>query len=194
MSLARRVAAHLRNPDRFFIVCVSRLPSTGEVVIGALTIRSAEDADATSIWRVHTAAIQETCGRHYPQEVIAAWVERLKPESYGGVLRRGGVVVAEDGTRVVGFGQIDLATGEIQAVYVSPDTQGRGVGAALLAHLEQLAGSQGLSRITLKATLNAEYFYAARGWRTTGRDLHKITQQIGLKCIAMEKELDQARA
>ena len=160
----------------------------------AMTIRSAEDADATAIWRVHTTAIQETCGRHYPQEVIAAWVERLKPESYGGALRRGGVVVAEDGTRVSGFGQIDLATGEIQAVYVSPDVQGRGVGAALLAHLERLAGGQGLSRITLKATLNAEDFYTARGWRTIGRDLHKITQQIGLQCIAMEKDLGPAEA
>ncbi len=154
-----------------------------------LSIRVAVDDDATAIWRVHTAAIRRTCAGHYPPEVIAAWVERLKPESYRGVLRRGGVVIAEDDAQVVGFGQIDLPNGEIQAVYVAPEAQGQGVGAALLAHLEQLASGQGTSRLTLKATINAECFYAARGWRTIGRDVHKITQQVGLKCIAMEKQL-----
>jgi putative acetyltransferase len=158
-------------------------------LIATLSIRVAVDDDATAIWRVHSAAIRETCAGHYPPGVIAAWVERLKPESYRGVLRRGGVVIAEDNARVVGFGQIDLPNGEIQAVYVSPDVQGQGVGAALLAHLEELAGRQGMSRVTLKATINAECFYAAHGWRTTGRDVHKITQQVGLKCIAMEKHL-----
>ncbi len=163
-------------------------------MIAALTIRSAVDADAAAIWEVHSAAIERTCGRHYPTHVIGAWLERLKPESYAGVLRRGGVVVAEENGRVVGFGQIDLANREIQAVYVSPDAQGRGVGAALLARLEEIALREGLSQLTLKATLNAESFYAAHGWRTIARDLHKITQQIGLKCIAMEKQFDRESA
>ncbi len=160
----------------------------------ALTIRLADDADATAIWRIHSAAIRETCARRYAPEVIAAWVERLKPESYAGVLRRGGVVIAEDAGGPIGFGQIDLANAEIQAVYVAPGAQRLGVGAALLEHLEDLARDRGLVRITLKATLNAEAFYAARGWRTTGRDLHKITQQVGLQCIAMEKRLSVCRA
>ncbi len=158
---------------------------------GTLAIRPAADDDVDAIWRVHTTAIEATCAGHYPPEVIAEWIARLKPESYRGVVKRGGVVVAESGSQAVGFAQIDLPHGEIQAVYVSPDAQCHGVGAALLAHLEGLAAAQGLSRVTLKSTLNAERFYASHGWRTIGRDLHKITQQIGLKCIAMEKRLHE---
>jgi len=154
-----------------------------------LTIRTARDGDVGAIWRVHTRAIEGTCAGHYPDEVIAAWVERLKPDSYLGVVKRGIVVIADDGFDIVGFGQLDLPNGEIQAVYVSPDAQGRGVGDALLAHLERLACREGTARLTLKATLNAEAFYAARGWRTVGRDVHKITQRISLACVAMEKTL-----
>lgn len=156
---------------------------------GILTIRPAVDSDVHGIWSVHAAAIATTCAGHYAPEVIEAWIERLKPESYRGVVRRGGVVVAEYESGTVGFGQIDVANAEIQAVYVSPDAQGHGVGAALLAHLENLAEREGLRHLTLKATINAEPFYLARGWRSLGCDLHKITQEIGLHCVAMEKHL-----
>ncbi len=154
-----------------------------------VTIRTADERDLDAIWRVHAAAIERTCAAHYPAEVIDAWVERLKPESYRGVVRRGVVVIAEEDGKVVGFGQLDLPAGEVQAVYVSPDAQSGGVGGALLAYLEDAAARAGVTVATLKATLNAESFYAERGWRATGRHLNKITQRIGLTCIAMEKRL-----
>lgn len=159
-----------------------------------LIIRPAVASDVDAIWRVHTTAIEATCAGHYGKDVIAAWIERLKPESYRSVVARGGVVVAEYESQAVGFGQIDVATGEIQAVYVAPDAQCQGVGAAVLAHLEALATREGISRITLKATINAEAFYASRGWRSVGRALNKITQEIGLTCIAMEKQLPRGQA
>lgn len=153
------------------------------------TIRTAGDADLEAIWRVHRTAIEQTCATRYGPDVISAWVERLKPESYRGVVQRGIVVIAEDHDETIGFGQLDLAAGEIQAVYVFPGAQGRGVGAALLAHLEHVALTHGLCDITLQATLNAETFYAAHGWQTTGRDVRKITEQVSLACVAMEKSL-----
>jgi len=154
-----------------------------------VTIRTAGGADLDAIWRVHRTAIEQTCASRYGPDVISAWVERLRPESYRGVVQRGIVVVAEDNGKAVGFGQLDVAAGEIQAVYVLPGAQGRGIGAALLAHLEVLARAQGLANVTLHATLNAEAFYGAHGWRTTGRDVRKITEQISLACVAMEKSL-----
>ena len=82
------------------------------------TIRTAGDADLEAIWRVHRTAIEQTCATRYGPDVISAWVERLKPESYRGVVERGIVVIAEDNGATIGFGQLDLAAGEIQAVYV----------------------------------------------------------------------------
>ncbi len=153
------------------------------------TIRTAGETDLEAIWRVHKAAIEETCATRYGSDVIGAWVERLKPEGYRGVVQRGIVVIAEDDGTAIGFGQLDIAAGEIQAVYVLPIAQGRGVGAALLAHLEEVAMTHGHSRLTLQATLNAEAFYAAHGWRMTGHDVRKITQDVSLRCVSMEKVL-----
>ncbi len=154
-----------------------------------LTIRAATESDIPAIWGVHSSAISGTCQTHYSDEVIRAWVERLKPESYRAVVKRAMVLLAEDADRPVGFGQIDLAKAEIQAVYVEPAAQSRGVGATLLKALEEVAVQHRLPRITLKATLNAEQFYAARGWRTTAHEVNKITEQIGVECVEMEKVL-----
>lgn len=159
-----------------------------------VTIRTADERDLDAIWRVHAAAIERTCAGHYSDRVIRAWVERLRPESYRGVVRRGAIVIAEHDGTVVGFGQLDLPAGEIQAVYVSPEAQSAGVGGALLAYLEDAALRAGVAVATLKSTLNAEPFYAARGWRATGCAVHKITQQVSLTCVAMEKTLKRPRA
>lgn len=157
-----------------------------------LIVRPASEGDLHAIWHVHTRAIATTCRSHYADAVIAAWVERLKPESYRSVLKRAMVFLAEDESGVVGFGQIDLAAAEVQAVYVLPDAQGRGIGAVLLARLEAAAAEGGLSHITLKATLNAEPFYRAHGWHATSNDVHKITEQIAVACVSMEKPIAAA--
>lgn len=155
----------------------------------ALTIRQASEHDIDAIWRVHSRAVGTTCRSHYPGSVIDAWVARLKPESYRAVVRRAVVLVAELEGEIIGFSQIDIKEAEIQAVYVLPGMEGRGFGAALLAEAESRAVAAGLTRLTLKATLNAEDFYAKRGWRPVTHDVHKITEEISLTCVAMAKDL-----
>ena len=155
----------------------------------APTIRSASESDIDAIWRVHTRAVAETCRTRYDAEVIDAWVQRLKPESYKAVLRRATVLVAEAEGLVVGFSQVHLDLAEVQAVYVLPETEGRGIGSMLLAAVEEAAAAHGLTRLTLKATLNAEAFYRRHGWHSLRRDIHKMTEQVALIVVAMEKAI-----
>jgi putative acetyltransferase len=49
--------------------------------------------------------------------------------------------------------------GEVKRMYVKPDAQGRGVGGAILARIEQLARDEGLTRLVLETGSN---FDAAR--------------------------------
>ena len=75
------------------------------------------------------------------------------------------------------------------AVYVLPEAEGKGVGSILLAAVERAAALRGLTHLTLKATLNAEPFYSRRGWHALGHRTHKITEQIALTAVAMEKTI-----
>ena len=49
--------------------------------------------------------------------------------------------------------------GEVKRMYVKPEAQGRGVGGAILARIEQLAREEGFSRLVLETGSN---FDAAR--------------------------------
>lgn len=81
-----------------------------------ITIRRARQADSKGIWLVHTQAIREICKSHYTPEEIEAWAGRLYPDSYQGIIKSREFFVAEDQGRIVGFGQLCLMSGEVEAV------------------------------------------------------------------------------
>ena len=154
-----------------------------------MRIRQAGHDDREAIWRIHTAAVRVLCAGWYSGEQIGVWTERLAPASYHQALERCEIVVAERDGELVGFGQIDLMRAEIEAVYVVPAAVRSGVGSALLTHLEAVARDHGLQRLALCASLNAETFYARRGYRARGRENRPLTTAMAVDCIRMDKVL-----
>lgn len=154
-----------------------------------MTIRPARDSDAPALWHVHSVSVQTLCAGWYSEEEITVWVGRLVADAYQSAIRAHLMVVAEDDGDVVGFGELDLARGEVVAVYVRPQAAGAGVGSALLSHLEHAARTHGLSRLTLCASLNAEKFYAHRGWHAGVREKHRLTNAVAVDCVRMDKAL-----
>jgi GNAT superfamily N-acetyltransferase len=152
-------------------------------------IRRADPADRESIWKVHVESVRVLCAGWYSSEQITVWTERLLPDSYRQAFERCEMVVAERKAEIVGFGQLDLGRAEVEAVYVMPTAVGGGVGTALLAHLETIARERGLRVLGLCASLNAEAFYAHRGYRARGREKHPLTAVMAVDCIRMEKAL-----
>jgi putative acetyltransferase len=69
----------------------------------------------------------------------------------------------EDG-RVRGFAA--LGDGMLHHLYVDPDDQRRGVGAALLEHAKQQQLHQGIRLWTFQRNANARRFYERRGFHT----------------------------
>ena len=152
-------------------------------------IRAALGADADALWRVHTASIRALCAGWYSDEEIAVWTGRLIPEAYRQAIEAHVMVVAERDGAVVGFGELDLARREIVAVYVAPSAAAAGVGSELLAHLEETARAAGLAQLTLCASLNAETFYAHRGWCAGAREKHRLTPGVAVDCVRMSRML-----
>jgi len=77
-------------------------------------------------------------------------------------------VIAEDASgNAIGCGRL-LPDGHIGRMAVLREWRGRGVGAALLVHLVDLARSRGHARATLEAQTRAMPFYARHGFAATG--------------------------
>jgi N-acetylglutamate synthase-like GNAT family acetyltransferase len=152
-------------------------------------IRAARLEDAETVWHVHITSIRELCAGWYTEEEITVWTGRLEPGAYRRAIEAHVMVVAERDGDVVGFGELDLERGEVVAVYVLAAVAGRGVGADLLAHLEETARAAGFARLTLCASLNAEAFYARRGWRAGAREKHRLTPGVAVDCVRMDKAL-----
>lgn len=158
-----------------------------------MLIRPAFPTDAAGICEVHVASIRTTCATHYQPHELAAWSDRLRPASYERVLRERVMVVAEEGGRLWGFAQLHPEAEEVEAVYVHPDAGRRGVGAALLAALEAEALKRRLPRLRLNASLNAVGFYERAGYRRGEPIILKITPEVPLRCIRMEKPMPLAQ-
>jgi GNAT superfamily N-acetyltransferase len=152
-------------------------------------IRRARDTDREAIWKVHTESIRALCAGWYGDAEIDVWIARLTPEVYRGAILNRVMLVAEDADDVVGFGQLDVERREVEAVYVRPEGVRRGIGAAILRRLEELARTQGIGRLHLCASLNAQGFYAAHGYRPMQKEQHRLTDGVALDCIRMEKTL-----
>ncbi len=155
----------------------------------AMQVRPARESDVDGIWRVHGDSIRELCRERYTPREIEAWIAFRPPEAYRSALASRELFVAEWQGEIVGFGQLDPAKAEIEACYVAPEAVGSGVGSALLSRMEEEARRRGHGVVRLNATLNAESFYARRGYRWLGRATHRVAGDVLLECVRMEKKL-----
>ncbi|MEO1200245.1 MAG: GNAT family N-acetyltransferase [Pseudomonadota bacterium] len=163
------------------------MAKNGSEPVSPIIIRAATGNDASAIAAVHVASWRETYAGLMPQTMLkglsvsdrtARWVRILdrseRPEGPG-------VFVAEHGGDLVGFAssgsQRDpnlLAqgfTGEITAIYVLQDMQGRGGGRRLMAAIVedlQSVGYDAASLWVLRENLRARRFYERLGGAIIG--------------------------
>lgn len=156
-----------------------------------LSIRRAQASDAEALWALHMASIRTLGACHYSAAQIEAWCGDRSPASYLAPIATRLVLLAEEDQVACGFGQLDPSAQVIEAVYVGPGAARKGVGSALLRHLELHALSLSVSQITLDASLNAQAFYAAQGYLSTERAVHELRPGVFLPCVRMRKNLQR---
>jgi putative acetyltransferase len=164
------------------------------VVVDYIKIRRATVSDAIAIAELHHAAVHQCGISFYPVEILDLWSP--KPDERRIQRMRDSVVspdeiviVAEIDGVLGGFGTIVPAQEELRALYVRPDVAGRGLGSAMLSHLESLARDQGNENLNLKASLNAVDFYRKRGFAVVRSGSHRIAPDVEMACMEMRKSL-----
>jgi len=153
-----------------------------------VTIRPAKQEDLQSIWRVHTRAIKEVCKNHYSAREIKAWAAVLKPARYRGSIEKGVFFVAVEDEDIVGFGNLNRDTCEVEAMYVDPDHLRRGVGMKILRNIETVARDCGLTTLRLTSSLNAVPFYQKAGFEPQKHTKYLLPFDK-VPCVPMVKEL-----
>ena len=156
---------------------------------GAISIRRARQEDRGAIWHVHTRAIREVCKSHYSERELQIWTDVLKPGRYEDQIRKGPFYVAVERGSIIGFGNLNQKSGEIEALYVHPDHVGRGVGMRILQALENVALDAGLKLLRLSSSLNAVRFYEMAGYKPQQQKRWLLPSEM-VVCVSMIKELE----
>lgn len=156
-----------------------------------LSRRPATQADLSALWALRTRAVRAGCAAHYPAQVIDIWCAAPAPASLPLLVQAGGAVVAEEDGKVVGYAVLNLESGELDAAFVEPSHQGRGIALQLLQQLESMASERGLARLFLSASLNAVAFYERAGFVSLREELYPHRCGIDLASVFMEKQLRQ---
>ena len=141
---------------------------------------------------IHGASIRGLAAGHYPPEVIEAWQVRATDAAVRDFLEnrdREIRLVAELDGEPVGIGALVLGTSELRACYVAPQAARRGCGSALVREMERLARENGLTRLELVASINAEPFYAALGYEVRERGEHVLRSGQRMAAVTMAKSL-----
>jgi putative acetyltransferase len=154
-----------------------------------LTIRRAKREDCPSIARVHTCAVMAIPAGYYTPEEIASWAIPREVESYEHSIDDKEFYVAAEDELIVGFGVLNRESQVIEAIYVTPEAKGLGVGLKLLQKLEERGRDLGLKALHLNASLNAVGFYKRAGFVAQAEAKYRLPTGIEIRCVPMVKEL-----
>src|SRR6186713_2729331 len=144
-----------------------------------MQIRPAGVKDAPGIAEVHVASWRWAYADVFPPDVLDGLRHEDRERMWRDVVPHGGVVVAEDGGRIVGFASVGPVadgdgpegTSELFAIYVAPDVAGTGLGRSLLDRATDTMRMSGARRAllwVLASNVQARRFYDAAGWESDG--------------------------
>ncbi len=165
----------------------------------SLKIRPATINDILSIVEVRLGALteEEVSGFVVPGDNLYSSVEKLRKAWDRENRLKGGfeVFVAECKGKILGFIVYNMedCNDNIDNVVVAKEEQGKGIGRALVEHVEGLARSRGFSVLKTDTTENAEGvpwkaygFWKKMGYVDTGE---RISTEYGFKGIPLVKNL-----
>lgn len=114
------------------------------------------------------AALQTGFRRHLAEgEVPFTLAAEAGDGAFAGTVS---LIACDEPDYVAASGRVDLAPW-LAALWVAPQFRKAGLGAALVAEIEQRAAAFGIARLYLSALPPVQGFYEKRGWRAIDRDI-----------------------
>jgi len=147
-----------------------------------LVIRDARPDDTAAISALVQHTVRTSNGRDYPAEAVALIVANFAADKVGQRMAGRDVFVCQRGDRIIGT--IGLGGDRLRSLFVDPDLQQGGIGARLVAHLEEHARRKGVTELKLSSSLTARGFYERLGYRLIQREEHD-----GVSTFLMTKTL-----
>ena len=135
-----------------------------------ISIRNATLADAERVHELHVASARAAHQQSVGGKGLEQWLATRSPAVCAEEIGKWTVILAEDDELMVGFAALDTVKANIDAVFVTPKRWRQGIGRQLLIHLEEIARTAQLSRITLQAAGSAILFYQQQGY-ASAKDL-----------------------
>lgn len=126
-----------------------------------MEIRAYRPADCKTLTELFYNTVHTVNAKDYTKEQLDAWATgTVDLEKWNQSLEEHFSLVALDGEKIIGFGDID-DTGYFDRLFVHSDYQGKGVAAAICDQLEQsVQGS-----IVTHASITARPFFEKRGYK-----------------------------
>ena len=151
--------------------------------LDAVSIRRRGWGEIKQLESIFEEALIGQCMPAYSPKQMQVLLTTNNPRRYSSHL----TYVAECDRKIVGYASIWNLT--IQAIYVAPEYGRRGIGRKLLAAIENRARSRSSARLLVTASVNAEGFYRACGFRRLRQAIthYPQFQEIGIPVVEMEK-------
>jgi len=157
-----------------------------------ITVRTLGAGEALLYLEIVNRAIRGLAVDHYPTDVIDRWVVPVTDEALRDLTLnpdREIRLIAELDGEPVGIAALVVERSELRACYVSPEAARRGCGSALVKEIERLAKENGITRLELASSLNAEPFYAAHGYEVRERSHVVLANGHRMAAVWMAKTL-----
>lgn len=147
------------------------------------TIRQAYEADAVDISAVIVSALRETNANDYSPEIITRVEQSFSAAAVRRLIENRTVFVATRDGEIIGTASLDGKV--VRTVFVSPANHRQGVGALLMAEIQQTAHARGITVLTVPSSVTAECFYSKLGFVAIRDSYHGDE-----RTIIMERQLE----
>lgn len=152
-----------------------------------IKLRSATAEDSAGILAARSAAIHELCAGDYDAAQLDSWVSRLDEENCQRTIAAEVCLVADGGTGVVGFAEMNVAEGAIKGIYVHPRHARLGLGTMLLQALESRARSAGIRELIAQSSLTAVPFFRRFGFATDPEANAGLSDAAEVPAVSMRR-------
>ncbi|MCX2522812.1 GNAT family N-acetyltransferase [Larsenimonas rhizosphaerae] len=141
-------------------------------MIERLRLREAVMTDAADQAEVFYHAVMEGPSGHYSLAQREAWASAMPREASVWQVRqvRYYTVVAEIDRRCVGFCELNRHEGRVEALYVWPALQGKGIASRLVRQVVDEAERSGLDALCMEASLTLAPRLLHHGWESLGEE------------------------
>ncbi len=148
-----------------------------------MNIRAYQPVDCKALTELFYNTVHTVNAKDYTKEQLDAWATgTVDLEKWNQSLEEHFSLVALDGEKIIGFGDID-ATGYLDRLFVHSDYQEKGVATAICDQLERsVQGS-----IVTHASITAKAFFEKRGYKVV-KERQVERKGVLLTNYIMEKE------